>query len=163
MKAYEHIDRIRAYLDYLEEHIENVEKAWKILQDKCKDMKFIYDDYEFFTLNTDIFNHDVSKFSEHEFIQYQKVFYPTIDEQDVLDSAWGHHKNNNPHHWENWTNRTDRDQYLDLVHMVVDWMAMSMRFNDTPRKYYESHKHDIKLPEWAIEIMYEIFDRLEDK
>ena len=41
------IQKTREYLDYLEEHYNNVQKAWKIIQDKCKDMPFIYDDFQF--------------------------------------------------------------------------------------------------------------------
>jgi len=42
MEAYEYIKKTREYLDYLEDHIKNVEKAWEILQEKCKNKNFIY-------------------------------------------------------------------------------------------------------------------------
>ena len=41
---------------------------------------------------------------------------------------------------------------------VVDWVAMGIKFNDTAKSYYEKNKHEIELPDWAIELMYEIFD-----
>lgn len=40
----------------------------------------------------------------------------------------------------------------------VDWVAMGFEFGDTARDYYEKNKEEIKLPEWAIKLMYEIFD-----
>lgn len=83
MKALEYIEQTRSYLDYLEEHILNVQKAWKLLQEKC------------------------------------------------------------------------------CVHMVIDWLAMSFKFGDSPREYYERNKDRIKIPKWSIDLIYEIFRRLE--
>ncbi len=45
MQALDLIGKTREYLDYLEEHILNVDRAWKEIQKSCKHMKFIYDDY----------------------------------------------------------------------------------------------------------------------
>ena len=50
----ETIQKFRKYLDYIEEHYNNVQKAWKLLQEKCKSMNFIYDDHLFFTLDAEI-------------------------------------------------------------------------------------------------------------
>jgi len=163
MKAYEYINKTREYLDYLEDHIRNVEKAWKILQDKCKNFKFIYDDGSFFYLDAKIKEHDLSKFSEFEFIQYRKAFYPTSHESKYdMSEAWEHHKKNNDHHWENWKNSEDADQYLCLVHNIVDWMAMGLHLGNTAQEYYENNKDKIKLPKWARNRMYEIFDCLKE-
>jgi len=41
---------------------------------------------------------------------------------------------------------------------VIDWVAMGFKFNDTAKEYYEKNKHEINLPDWAIKLMYEIFD-----
>ena len=41
---------------------------------------------------------------------------------------------------------------------LVDWIAMGFKFNDTAKGYYEKNKSGIELPEWAIELMYKIFD-----
>lgn len=38
------IRKTREYLDYNEEHYNNVQKDWVLIQDKCKDMRFIYDE-----------------------------------------------------------------------------------------------------------------------
>jgi len=165
MKAMEYIVRTREYLDYLEEHILNVQRAWNEIQEKCKDMAFISDDFTFFTLDKEIKDHDLSKFSEEEFVQYRKAFYPINKApKGVLDSAWEHHKNNNPHHWENWTQKTGVADIIwipNCVHMIVDWLAMSYKFGDSPKEYYESNTDTIKIPDFAIKFMYQIFERLE--
>ena len=41
---------------------------------------------------------------------------------------------------------------------IIDWVAMGFKFGDTARDYYEKNKAEIELPEWAIVLMYKIFD-----
>lgn len=166
MEALKYIQKTREYLDYVERHIKNVEKAWKEIQEKCKDMQIIYDDYYWSILDTEVMLHDISKLSAEEFVQYRKAFYP-VDEEDKkdsgMDAAWEHHKEHNPHHWENWTKNyssTTRRE-INCTHMVIDWLAMSYEFGDTPREYYENNKEKIVLPENAVKYIYEIFNRLE--
>ncbi len=48
------IQKTREYLDYIEEHVTNVIKAWKELQDKCKDMRFMWDDYYYFSIQDEV-------------------------------------------------------------------------------------------------------------
>lgn len=174
MQALESIQKTREYLDYIEEHILNVEKAWKILQQKCKSMRFVWDDYIFNRIDEDILEHDKSKLSKEEFVQYRVKFYPTKKESDGelyaaavnddFEKAWLHHWQENDHHWENWTMYSSHDPYKEeicCVHMICDWMAMSMKFGDTPKSYYEKNKDRIHLPDWAIKFIYEIFECLE--
>jgi len=182
MIALEYIDKTREYLDYLERHIKNVEKAWKEIQEKCKDMSFVYDDCKWGMLDHWIENHDISKLSQEEFVPYRVRFRPTQNEspknvlgqeEDTLkqkiieenfQKAWNHHIENNDHHWEKWTNESyyfPYSQELHCAHMIVDWLAMSYEFGDSPREYYQKNKTKIKLPDWAIEFIYEIFLRLE--
>ena len=165
-----YIQKTRDYLDYLERHILNVKRAWEEIQEKCKDMDFIWDDWKWACINEEVINHDTSKMSQYEFTQYRANFYPTESEkknQDVKKDfaiAWEHHKEHNIHHWENWTQEKDNTvRYFCLVGMVVDWLAMSYEFGDTPRKYYERSKNRITgMTEIEIEILNEIFDKLEN-
>lgn len=158
------IQKFRLYLDYLEEHYLNVQKAWKLINEKCSnDFRFMHDDYVWNSIDNEVRNHDLSKLSMSEFTQYRQKFFPC--ENEVIDKsaftlAWEHHKSNNSHHWQNWTVKEQDDQYADmfLVMNVIDWIAMSMKFGDTAKSYYEKHKSEIKLPEWSIKLMYEIFD-----
>jgi hypothetical protein len=168
MKILEEINKTREYLDYIEEHVLNVKKAWEELKLKCKDMRFIYDDFYYFSIDTEIEHHDLSKMSEQEFIQYRKAFYPTDDEKwnckYNISSAWEHHKDNNPHHWENWTsmeNRSHPNEWeVHCVCMICDWMAMSYKFGGTAKSYYEKNKDKINISGDFITFIYQIFDRI---
>lgn len=165
MKALELINKTREYIDYIEEHINNVEKAWKEVKIKCKDMRFIWDDFYYFHLDNAIKYHDISKLSEQEFVQYRKDFFP-IEEEPKFDAieAIDHHKRHNFHHWERWTkdgNNTPNEWEIHCAHMVIDWMAMGYKFNDTAQSYYERNKDKIILPDYAKSFIYEIFSRIE--
>lgn len=168
MKILDEINKAREYLDYIEEHVLNVRKSWEELKIKCKDMRFIWDDFYYFSIENAIIYHDLSKMSEQEFIQYRKTFYPTDDEAKKgkfdISSAWDHHIINNPHHWENWSTIPVRKSPVDFeVHcvcMICDWMAMGYKFGDTAQQYYEKNKDRINIPEAAIPFMYEIFNRI---
>jgi len=164
MKALETIGRTRDYLDYLEEHIQNVREAFGVVCDRCKDMQFISDDFLFWSLRDSVVAHDLSKLSAEELVEYREVFYPTSDEpKRKLGKAWEHHVANNLHHWDNWTEAPEHypnEWTVHCAHMVIDWMAMGYKFDDTARSYYEKNKDKINLPENAITFIYEIFDRV---
>lgn len=164
MEGIDHINKIRAYCDYVEDHLLNVEKSWQTMQAACKDMNFIYDDFLFWTIDAMVQSHDISKMSAEEFIPYQRNFYP-VGEKDpsAFGLAWQHHLEFNPHHWENWTNIKEKhpnEQACHCVCMVIDWMAMGLKFGDTAEKYYEANRHKIELPEWAEKFIREIFEHL---
>lgn len=168
MEALKTIQKTREYLDYIERHILNVEKAWKEIQEKCNDMRFVYDDYVFNRLDSEIIGHDMSKLEKEEFypteLESNTYFKPHIENDFNL--AWENHKQENSHHWEKWTVTGSYDPYyeeINCAHMVIDWLAMSYEFGDTPRSYYEKNKKNIKLPKWAVSFIYEIFNRLEKK
>lgn len=90
---------------------------------KCEDMWFISDKNYYDVLKYEVYNHDLSKMSENEFIQYRKMFYPCSDEPKYTDkSAWEHHKKNNKHHWETWTKLKEtypNELKIHCVHMVI--------------------------------------------
>lgn len=161
MKALKKIEKTREYLDYLEEHILNVKKAWEEFIEKCKSLRVIWDDYYYFSLLDSVSAHDISKLSENEFVQYRKAFYGCDDEIPYdMSLAWEHHKKENPHHWETWTTMSSWNQNaweIHCAHMIIDWMAMGYKFGDTAQSYYEKNKEKIKLPDHAVEYIYEIF------
>ena len=168
------INKTRDYLDYIEKHYHNVQKAWRLVQNTCSDMKFISDDNIFNKLDKQIKNHDMSKLSHNEFVQYRMKFYPTKDENncptdellaDILfKDAWNNHKKDNPHHWQNWTSiqivTEPYELQIHCVHMVVDWIAMSLEFGGTALEYYEDNISDIDIPEWADKLVREICKRV---
>ena len=173
MEILEKITKTREYLDYLEEHALNVQLAWEELKMKCQDMRFIWDDFIFFSIDAEIKNHDMSKMSQYEFIQYRRVFFPTELEAKSgkysMYAAWEHHKKHNLHHWESWTKNISlwgNNPYkweIHCVHMVVDWMAMAYKKGDTAEQYFEANKDKINIPEYAIRFIYEIFGRLKEE
>lgn len=161
----EKIQKFREYLDYIEEHYNNVQKAWALVKDKCPNNKFrfLHDDYVYWSIDSEVKSHDLSKLSSEEFTQYRQYFFPTEDEEgdeELMEKAWEHHKECNNHHWEHWTEKQAGNPYADIfvVLMVIDWVAMGFKFGDTAKDYYESHKDEIKLPDWAVKLMYEIFE-----
>lgn len=159
------LNKIKAYCDYLEEHYMNVQKAWKIVESTCADLNFIADDSIYFLLKSEIEAHDQSKLSSEEFIPYAKNFCPgngfRAENKEEFTRAWDHHKEHNPHHWQHWTKLLNqKDQERQCVHMVVDWMAMGIKFQDNAQDYYEKKKKTIDIPEWAEKLCYQMFERV---
>jgi hypothetical protein len=169
MNGLKHITKIRQYCDYVEGHLRNIERAWEIVKDKCGDMHPIYDDHLFFFMDGEIKNHDVSKMSPEEFIPYQQQFAPVGDkplkDNPVFLKAWEHHKEHNPHHWENWTQRVEsfpNENACHCVVMVCDWMAMGFAFGDTAESYYERNKEKILLPDWSVKLIMDMFLKIKE-
>ena len=160
------IQKTREYLDYVERHILNVNKAWEELNIKCrlKGFNWIYDDFIWNIINENIKHHDLSKLSISEFVQYRQYFYPAEGEEknkELMNEGWMHHLGNNPHHWQYWTERDyayPNQKLIYLIENICDWMAMGYEFGDTAQEYYENNKDKIILPEWAIKEMYKIFE-----
>lgn len=161
----EKIAKFREYLDYIEEHFDNVQKAWALINEKCqnKGFRFISDDFVWNQIYSEVKTHDLSKLSEEEFTQYRQFFFPCDGEEknkELFKRAWEHHKKENDHHWQTWTEKHKENPYADayLVMNIVDWVAMGMKFQSTAREYYEKNENDIAIPDWAVKLMYEIFD-----
>jgi len=157
MKGQDYIDKTREYLDYLEEHLNNIKRAFCKLSKACDGMHWVGDDATWHAMREAVIYHDISKFSMEEFVQYRERFYP-IDAAEMgyscIEKAWKNHKLNNHHHHEVVAG------YFDIVHMVIDWTAMGYKFGDTAQEYYEANKEEIKLSDEHIKFMYEIFDRI---
>lgn len=159
----EKIAKFREYLDYIERHYDNVQKAWKMINDKCAGFRFLYDDFVWHSINLEVKSHDMSKLSEQEFTQYRQYFFPCKNEEKnklLFEGAWENHKNNNDHHWQKWVKESQGFPYADmyLVMNIVDWVAMGFEFGNTAREYYENNKDKIDFPDWAIDQMNKIFD-----
>jgi len=103
----EKINKFREYLDYIEEHYNNVQRAWALINEKCPNsFRFISDDFVWHLINEDVIMHDISKLSTKEFTQYRQYFHPCEGEsvnKSEFKKAWNRHKKENQHHWENWT------------------------------------------------------------
>lgn len=168
MIVLKHTKKIREYCDYIDEHILNVKKAWDLVYEKCKDMHPFYDDFLYAFMCLEIEEHDLSKISPEEFIQYQQYFF-SVENEKVPDKvnnfkkAWSNHLSENPHHWQSWTKRKEsfpNENACHCIMMVCDWVAMGFKFEDNAKNYYEKEKETIDLPDWADKLVCDILDRV---
>lgn len=160
------------YLEYIEEHINNINQAFKnISKDSFikagykRGYHFSYSsqDMLYWRLQGMVEQHDISKLSDEEFDEYRRCFHPINDEEKTeLRHSWEHHKENNSHHWQTWTEKYTKsgkfndEIYLDMVHNFIDWYAMSMKFGGKPLDYYRAKSDEIHLPDFAVKAMEEI-------
>ena len=160
MKGHDYIDSTRKYLDYLDEHLNNVAKAFNELSEACDGKEhWVGDDCAWWSFKDEVENHDISKFRKEEFVQYRDNFFPVNDkdkENSCFDTAWENHKNENHHHHET------AEHYMDIVHMVIDWMAMSYKFGDNPRDFYNKTKPNMHLDEKFHDYIDKLFTYLEE-
>ena len=146
------------YVDYIVEHISNVQKAYQIFFIPLLDKEIVSDilsEYEFksaiLNCKNSIEEHDSSKFEEEEFEAYRLKFYPTTYEhslddnyqrwvEESFDDAWKHHYMNNKHHPLHWvdpnTNVASDMDLESIIEMICDWEAMSMKFNSDTIDWY---------------------------
>ena len=156
------------YRAYIEEHCDNVLKAYK-------EMLRIYS-YHSFVLDPDLrgefhrrcTEHDASKYSEEEFKAYREHFHSISEEEkeaskESFDVAWKHHYTVNDHHWEHYVDNDGVAHEIPLIaiaELIADWMAMSMKFGGTPLTYYKSNKQEINLhpvTKDRLEAMLQVF------
>lgn len=84
--------------------------------------------------------HDMSKFSANEAFGYAMHDFknPNRESVEAFESAWHHHKMNNPHHPEYWLN-PNRSGVLEplpmpniyILEMIADWMGASKTYGST--------------------------------
>lgn len=138
--------RTNEYLDYLEEHVENVIRSWnEMLRPALESggyQKELLDQIE-----EKIHQHDSSKYSEVEFDAYLNWFYPSEGfpkDQNAYDLAWLHHQKTNPHHWQYWCLIRDEGviepldmPFESICEMICDWHSFSATDqNSTAYNYY---------------------------
>ena len=153
------------YLDYINNHIHNVNKAFETLflpiLDKdnivCKYISTSDLKQSIIELRDIITHHDASKFSDDEFDGYRCKYYPTELEkaneefmkaaEDRYEECWEHHYKTNDHHPKHWVdengNPTDMS-LLAIIHMICDWEGMSIKFGTNTLEWYENNAIDEK-------------------
>jgi hypothetical protein len=158
MKGITKIKQFRKYLDYLEEHLNNVEKAYEFFTIWCAEG---YTKEEIDWLEGDVRDHDLSKFDAEEFQAYRMKFFPTEEEKNYCEDvqniveenfreAWFHHYSNNAHHPEYWKKKGEKGHRfwkMMVVHMAIDLTAMSLKFGGKPSEYYANNKGRFEIPE----------------
>jgi len=163
-RFYEISDKVEEYNWYIREHRNNVLRAWKEMQQRCKNEPFVYDDWKYAILNQMVETHDLSKYSTEEFSAYRQWFYPCEGEErdeEAFNAAWKSHYENeeNSHHWEHWVGKEETDslfQWFSYVTMILDWVAMGYKFGDTALEYYERNKDKIWIEPKYVEFVERI-------
>lgn len=151
----------QVYMDYLENHINGVKKAYKtlflpLLNKESRLFtqpvnKALYTRKDLFyairDLQDAINHHDDSKYSDYEFEPYRQHWDPTEEEkslsqeekdtmEEAYQDAWVHHYTNNDHHpmfWYDPIANEVRDMSLSaIVHMICDWESFSTEEQTTP-------------------------------
>lgn len=170
-------EKEKEYIAYINEHLRNVKTAWENMKNNDKCMVIIktnmYYDSEAYIMNvveTLVNVHDRSKLSSAEFDAYRKYFYPINDEEKKeveksgeFDKAWVHHYTENLHHWDHWKNDPDSMSFICVLEMTLDWIAMSIKFNNNAIEWYEQNKKDIVLGEkqeqWVMELLNAYYEK----
>lgn len=146
--------RYNEYLDYLNDHISNVNRAWRTIL-----RPYLMNELtasQITNLDCQIDIHDRSKYDDIEFIPYLNHYYPHPDYPDDAESydmAWLHHQKSNPHHWQYYVLIKDsgKIQPLDMpfdsiVEMLCDWHSFSYKDpTSTGYAWYKDNQHKMIL------------------
>lgn len=163
------LEKEQEYLDYINDHIVNVNKAFELYMLDILNMNnisILVSDQDIkeaiIKLKPLIPTHDASKFSDSEFDGYRMKWYPTKTElakmseneefkklvYDRYDKCWEHHYKVNQHHPKHWVDPDTgiaNDMSLDaIIEMLCDWEAMSLKFGTSTLKWYENDAKDEK-------------------
>lgn len=141
------------YLHYVDDHRAEVRAAWNVFKELPMTNGLLADDFLYSNVAVLIESHDMSKYSNVEFHGYRQWFFPRDGEnksKDFFLSAWNMHQKRNPHHWEYWVMPTRVLTILEmsmefLIEMMMDWVAMSLKFNNRPSEWYEKNQDSMFL------------------
>ena len=159
---------IEQYKEYLEGHIGNVAKALEVLY--TLDIPYVVENID--KLREIVKQHDASKYEEPEWSAYLHHFYPTNDEEGMMeeefDAAVQHHIKNNKHHWNYWCDEEnnlkediDEEEYkLHTIERICDWLAMAAQHDEGPTDYYNINKDYIVQPDYARTLCDEVFSKV---
>lgn len=159
------LNKEEEYLKYLDNHIGSVQKAYKkYFKPLLTKGPMVLDTVSWEELmkaikeaETNIADHDASKYGDEEFIPYRQHFYPTAIEKSynnagnnyltqAYEEAWKHHYHNNPHHSEYWINEEDgtkKDMELKyIIEMICDWNSFEIMWGDSTEEWFNSEKSD---------------------
>ena len=163
----------KEYIKYIENHKFLIEQAFDEMV-MCPDMQWLTWEFYHVDLYDRIKNHDNSKYEIEEFDAYRKNYYPVNEEQKELnkedfEKAWKHHYESNRHHWQCRQfdnckdNKLSKEQILDCLENICDWMAVGYDKGNRPYQFYETIKDKIKLPkaeqDFMKKVIYEGIDK----
>lgn len=163
----------KEYIKYIENHKFLIEQAFDEMV-MCPDMQWLTWEFYHVDLYDRIKNHDNSKYEIEEFDAYRKNYYPVNEEEKELnkedfEKAWKHHYESNRHHWQCRQfdnckdNKLSKEQILDCLENICDWMAVGYDKGDRPYQFYETIKDKIKLPQEEINFLEKVIYEGVDK
>ena len=159
---------IEKYKEYLTGHIGNVAKALEVLA--TLDIPYVTEHID--ELREIVKEHDASKYEEPEWSAYLHHFYPTNDEEAMMEeefeNACKHHIRANKHHWNYWCDEDnnliediDEEEYkLYTIERICDWLSMAAQHDEGPTEYWNANKDYIIQPDYARELCDEIFPKI---
>lgn len=133
----------KAYFDYINEHIKNVQMTFE----KLGEVLYNVFDFSYEQVAERVKVHDESKYSDIEFNGYRQYYNPKPacrPRQDLLDRAWEHHYQNNDHHPEYWMIQNNLTTHIRpmsadaIAEMFFDWAAMGVKFKSRPDIWYKN-------------------------
>jgi hypothetical protein len=149
------------YLEYLDNHIKGVGKAWELIKKASVNTKWYSDKFIVLGADLNIPEHDKSKYSAEEFEKYRQYYYPADDEvknDEIFEEAWSHHKDFNLHHWESMGNITNqRDKFVYTLELIADWMSVGYMKNEGVMDYYDKNKDKVVLEHWQHELIVDTY------
>jgi hypothetical protein len=161
---------------YIEEHRENVKKAFKWLKDND-----ILKDFNDDVIMDAEYNcseiHDESKLNPDEYEAYDLYFYGKNRSYQVVqdfNKAWLLHIHRNPHHWQHWVLINDdpnEDEIIIdmpdcyIIEMICDWWSFSWKKDNLNEifEWYEKRKSYIKLSDSTREKVENILNEIKEK
>ena len=179
------------YNNYLTEHIGNVQKAFKWLQENLPEVlsedNYIDETSYYGELEDIIESHDDSKYNkipdaEHyydlacEWDAYNEYFYgeKTAAVKESFDKAWLAHIHANPHHWQHWLLQNDDPKiglrvldmpYVFIVEMICDWWSFSWKTGNLNEifDWYDKNKVGILISDKTRTSLEKILDKIREK
>lgn len=162
------MNSVEQYKEYLTGHIGNVSKALELLYS----LEIPYVQEHIDELREIVKQHDASKYEEPEWSAYLHHFYPTNDEEAMMEeefeNACRHHIRANKHHWNYWCDEEDNliedideEEYkLYTIERICDWLSMAAQHDEGPTEYWNANKDYIVQPDYARELCDEIFPKI---
>lgn len=164
------------YDDYIQEHRENVAKAFRWLKENAPEA---FPD-PFVQARCDVgcqWYHDESKNTMEEYDAYDAYFYGGNRSYKVVNDfnlAWLHHIHKNKHHWQHWVLVNDDPDKgtiaLDMdddsiIEMICDWWSFSWKQDklDEIFNWYDEHKAYMILSDATRTKVENILDIIKNK
>lgn len=175
-------ESLKAYKEYVDDHIHCVQRAGEIYGDIIFDLvqKRFSGGSSNTKLSRTIFkeqlisvlrDHDRSKYGMFEFNQYAANFYPC--ERDLknpekvkaeFDKAWKHHYSMNRHHPEAWIYTMDGETRISsmtnisFAEMICDWIGFSINKKSSVLDWWDNYGGSKEKKELLPENDFKIID-----